>query len=381
MRGHSRPVTFVLFGPGGKSLFTCGKDKLVIAWSVPEGERLVQYEGHQGAVWGCSVSGDGRFMLSCGADNMVILWDVACAQQVTKVQLPGVARYVEWAPGLGQQRFVACSNKFMGHAAAVSMWRFGYGWGLGGLGWEPPTQLFSIEEPTLPSAALQVAWTGPAGDKLCSVHDSGEVLFWDSSSGILAGKLDVHKGPVSQVAFPMDRRLMASCGRNDMEVKLWDLMNEIHDDEPAGCEEGSEQPPKRQVATLLQSFTSDRPLNCVALRPTLVREEAFAWVGAVLGGLEPTRRHCCDALAGGGQDARDVALVGAGADGQFEPQLLRLGAGENFHAVELDDRRGRRGHFGPIHTVALSLCGTLCASGSEDGNVRLRELPSLAIRG
>ncbi|CAE7246800.1 PVA22 [Symbiodinium pilosum] len=38
LQGHSRPVTYVAFDATGKTLYTCGKDKLVIAWTVPEGE-------------------------------------------------------------------------------------------------------------------------------------------------------------------------------------------------------------------------------------------------------------------------------------------------------------------------------------------------------
>lgn len=31
-------MTYIAFDDSGKVLYTCGKDKLVIAWSVPEGE-------------------------------------------------------------------------------------------------------------------------------------------------------------------------------------------------------------------------------------------------------------------------------------------------------------------------------------------------------
>ncbi|CAE8623946.1 unnamed protein product, partial [Polarella glacialis] len=94
-------------------------------------------------------------------------------------------------------------------------------------------------------------------------------------------------------------------------------------------------------------------------------------------------------LAGGGQDARDVALVGAGSDDQFEPIPLRLApdaSGESptpglelCPATGIWDPKLRKGggHFGPLNALAFSPDGSWCASGSEDGFVRLREMPGL----
>mmetsp|Transcript_61500 Transcript_61500/g.146696 ORF Transcript_61500/g.146696 Transcript_61500/m.146696 type:complete len:630 (-) Transcript_61500:161-2050(-) len=377
LRGHSRPVTFVGFDPTGAYLFTCGKDKLVIAWSVSDGQNARQYEGHEGAVWACSVSGDSRLLLSCGADALVILWEVATAAMVTQVRLPGVVRAVEWAPGLAGQRFVTSSNKFKDKPAAISLWALGLQQGP-----ETPCKMFSIEEPILPSTATQVAWAGPTADKLCSVHDNGEVHFWDAATGALISRLQAHKGPCSMIYFPMDRRLMASCGRQDMQVKLWDLSETAGDaEEPAGCEEGGEQPPPKSSgsgtfrARLLQTYTSDRPLNAVAVRPGLRYEQATLRNPGI----------AVDCAVGGGQDARDVALVGSTSDAQFEPQLLKLGDPTSSFGddavdmlpgeADVEGAKGRRGgHFGPIHTLAFSLDAALIASGSEDGNVRVREV-------
>jgi len=208
----------------------------------------------------------------------------------------------------------------------------------------------------LPSVATQVAFAGSEGMLICSVHTSGEVLFWHANSGELMGRLDAQDGPCSMVAFPMDRSLMASCGRNDMLVKLWDLSG--------GVAPGQ--------VKLLQSHQSDRPLNAVALRPSLSRSE-------VISAISGCSRVSCDCLIGGGQDARDVALVGAGTDDQFEPLPLRMGEGTELVGWQIpgsEEPRGKGGggHFGPIHALAFAVDAGLCVSASEDGNVRLREL-------
>lgn len=146
---------------------------------------------------------------------------------------------------------------------------------------------------------------------------------------------------------------MATCGRVDMQVKLWDL--------GVGVAPGQ--------AVLLRSCLSDRPLNAVAVRPSLSREQ-------VLIAAADARR--CDCLAGGGQDARDVALVGAGTDDQFDPLPLRVGSEaevlEEYFVPGSEERHKGGGHFGPIHALAFCMDGALCISGSEDGNVRMREL-------
>lgn len=358
LQKHSRPVTFVTLDPSGKVLFTCGKDKVVIAWSCPDGEFLKWYEGHRGAVWACSVSPDGAYLLSCGADNLILLWDTVTAQQLAEVQMPGVVRCVEWAlPKAGQRslqrRFVTCSHSFKSRPAALAVLEFG-GQPTAEGGAAEARRLLTVEEPTLPSGASQVAWAGPGAAQICSVHVSGEVLFWHAGTGQVLARLTAHEGPVSQVAFPQDRSLMATCGRTDMQVRLWDVA-------AVGTPSGR--------ATLLRSFQSDRPLNAVALRPLLSREEAAA------GARDPRQ---CDCLVGGGQDAREVALVGAGTDDQFDPLLLRLGDAPGAleaHSTPGSEDRGKcGGHFGPIHALAFAADGTWCASGSEDGNVRVREV-------
>jgi translation initiation factor 3 subunit I len=359
---HSRPVTAVTLDPVHNNvLFTCAKDKLILAWGIPEGEFIRSYEGHRGAVWSCSVSPDGLLLLSSGADNMVILWQVATATQLAEVQMPGVARCVEWQPeppsstSFLRWRFTVCSNSFSKRPAMLAVMEFEQADGQLKRT-EPNTLMGPVEEPTLPSAASQVAWAGPSCEHICSVHTSGEVLFWSAASGNLVGRLQAHEGVTSQVAFSNGRDLMASCGREDCEVKLWDLRQ--------GCASD-------QVAQL-QHCKSDRPLNSVALRPSLAAAEVASRCAAAASSCGP-RTAIVDVVIGGGQDARDVALVGAGADGQFDPVMLRLGVGSDLEEYEEDKGRGG-GHFGPIHTLALWAKGALCVSGSEDGNVRLRDL-------
>ncbi|CAE7206088.1 TIF34 [Symbiodinium sp. CCMP2592] len=365
LQGHSRPVTYVAFDAAGKTLYTCGKDKLVIAWSVPDGECLRKYEGHRGAVWACSLNNDEGLLLTCGADNFVLLWEAASANLLYEVELPGVVRCVEWSHGLCL-RFACCCNGFKAKPAAVSVFE------LSTLGAAVSSRCCtSIEVPTLPSAATQVAWAGPYWEWLCSLHDGGVIIFWNALTGSELTRLTAHKEMVSRIAFPNEGRLMVSCGRQDMEVRLWCLAREKEDNEGSDFEDLEGENPEPE---LMRNFVCDRALNCVAVRPSLTFADAAS---------EDAEGGDCTVLAGGGQDARDVALVGAGTDvDQFEPLPLRFARVSDSGAPGLehcpaegpwDPKLRKGGHFGPIHALAFSPDARICASGSEDGNVRLRE--------
>merc|ERR1712107_290473 len=72
----------------GNFLFTCGKDKMVLAWDLRNGpkegaaprrmEAHRTFAGHDGAVWGLALLPAPRNLLvSGGADGTVMLWNTA----------------------------------------------------------------------------------------------------------------------------------------------------------------------------------------------------------------------------------------------------------------------------------------------------------------
>eukprot|EP00434_Breviolum_minutum_P022635 symbB.v1.2.019974.t1/scaffold1632.1/size108648/14 len=303
LQGHSRPVTYIAFDETGKVLYTCGKDICCIGVVC-----LRKYEGHRGAVWACSYlnNNDESLLLTCGADNYVLLWQAESAEILC--ELPGVVRCVEWSHLLSL-RFACCCNGFKAKPAAIEVFEF-----INFNGAMTSKRCASIAVPKLPSAATQVAWAGPYREWLCSVHDAGLVIFWNAVTGSEMARLSAHEDAVSKIAIPnSDGRLLATCGRQDMEVRLWCLARPESDEEESDFDDMDGGKP---MPELMRNFTCDRPLNCVAIRPSLTFQQA-ATQDAEGGG--------CMLLAGGGQDARDVALVGAGTDvDQFEPIPLRF---------------------------------------------------------
>lgn len=340
LRGHERPVTFIMWNRDCNLLFTCGKDKIVCVWSFPDGECLGNYSGHSGAVWACSVTADSRWLVTSGADRLVIVWEARTSRELARVELPGVVRCVEWA-GVGAEaaaeppateRFVTCHNRFGSHPAALGVWRFDG---------EAIEQLLAIT--TLPTPASQVRW-GLSDELVASSHDNGELCFWRADTGVEVKRLKAHEEGISKFDFSVDRQLVATAS-HDKTVMVWDLA--------------------KDDGKLLYKGETDRPLNAVAMGP-------LTYSAAT--GVPSGRPSGCRVIAAGGQDARDVALSGSAVE-QFGTVLFCLGSDEQLPG-KLQADGVTKGHFGPVHTLAFAMDGSAIASGSEDGCVRIHMFDS-----
>lgn len=347
LQGHERPVTCITINRDGNLLFTCAKDKRVCVWSFPDGDCLGSYDGHNGAVWGCSVTASSKWLVTCGADRLVIVWEARTSTSVARVELPGVAKGVEWAllndgdagesdDAPKQERFVTCHNKFGSQPAALTIWRF-----------DGDTAIEEVSRITdLPTAATYVRW-GKKDETLVSAHENGELHFWCAATGAALRQLKAHDSLLNKFDFSSDRELVATASA-DMVVKLWDLG------------EGSE-------GTLLFQTKTDRPLNTVALGP-ITRSDVV--------GPAADRPERCTVIAAGGQDVRDVTTTSSTTD-QFENLMFRLST-EDTVPGELQGMGTMKGHFGPVHTLAFTADGGAFASGSEDGCVRIHSFDAKA---
>jgi len=279
--------------------------------------------------------------VTCGADRLVIVWEARTSLQLTKVELPGVAKFVEWAGGNAEgdtgdtEKFVTCHNRFAKIPASLTVWTFD--------GTEA-TKGLEVSLENVSGVPNQVRW-GKDDATLVSCHDNGEIIFWSSTDGTMQRSFKAHEASASKFDFSTDRTLLATCSL-DMHVKLWDLT--VGNDEP------------------VFSVKADRPLNGVSLGP-MSREQFLK---------RPPPVECC-VIAGGGQDPRDVAISGKTSE-QFETLCYRLGTTADNGVTTLDVVAAMKGHFGPIHTLAWSSDGSAFASGSEDGCVRVHFTTSVS---
>lgn len=258
------------------------------------------------------------------------------------MELPGVARFVEWASASARdaspdsERFVTAHNRFGSHPASLTVWQF-----------DGTSIEQQIRISTLPTPATQVRW-GKDNQLLASSHENGELIFWQANDGTEVRRLKAHDSLLSKFDFSSDGQLVATAS-TDMKVKVWDL--------GPGCE-----------GTLLYQAETDRPLNAVMLGP-LTRDAAVS--------AASERPEKCTVIAAGGQDIRDVALSNSTSD-QFNTLLFRLGTDSNVPSTLQPDGEAK-GHFGPVHTLAFASDGLAMASGSEDGCVRLHVFDAAAL--
>jgi hypothetical protein len=75
-KAHNSQVTGVAFSKDGKTLATCGNDKMVKLWEVPTGKAIKDFAGHKEDVDAVVITPDGQIVASvCLRDSTVRIWD------------------------------------------------------------------------------------------------------------------------------------------------------------------------------------------------------------------------------------------------------------------------------------------------------------------
>ena len=74
---HKDAILDLQFSPDGKTLATCGYDRLIKLWDVETGQLIRELKDHSDAVYGVAFSPDGTLLASGSADRAVKVWQVA----------------------------------------------------------------------------------------------------------------------------------------------------------------------------------------------------------------------------------------------------------------------------------------------------------------
>jgi len=154
--GHSAEVTSVAFSPDGTQLVSGSVDTTIRLWNVDNQQEIARFNGHSGAVNSVSFSPNGSRLASGSADQTVRVWIISTRQQ---------------------------ERMLTGHTDAVTSVAFS------------------------PSSTLPL---------LASGSDDHTIRLWELITGteVLGGPLTFHEGPVRDILFSYNGRLMVSVSEN-----------------------------------------------------------------------------------------------------------------------------------------------------------------------
>lgn len=295
-------------------------------WRQCHGE-LRQFARPRGAVNAAVFSPDGRLVAAAGEDRAIWIWET----------------------GTG-----AVSRKLAGHAAAVS----------------------------------DLCFT-PDSRRLASVGDDGVTSIWDVETGARLGELRDHTRPPTTMAMSTSGSLLATAGREDAAVNLWDLSSyELVQSLALGPAEKIAFSPdearlavagrdghirvwRRDQQTGWQTQTSFRAHDDIA------RDVAWSSDGARLatGGADRLVK------VWNTSDWTEVATLGPLKNSVysvcFSPNNERLAVAERDQPVRIWDIASGsvdvelRGHTSLVTTAAFCPDGWRLLTASDDGTVRL----------
>jgi len=252
LKGHTRPITQVVFNREGDLLFTASKDQKVTLWRTVDSSRLGVYTA-SGALRSISVSADSRFLATAGADEFVHVFDVKTGQILATYQDIVSIVDVNWnAPA---DKLLVVTDQVRGAQTHIYIFK-----------WDAERHVLintkDVAE-VLPRVRVTQAKWGPLDETIFITTDSGEFYVYSCAQNKIIKNWKPHTNVVTSLVFDRYKLLMMTSSKDGTAI----LYN-------------------ARTYETLKTYTTGRPINACSISP--VKDEV---------------------LLGGGQEARDVTTT------------------------------------------------------------------------
>merc|ERR1712010_392762 len=235
LKGHTRPLSCVLFNRDSDLLFTCAKDQIPTVWYAKNGERIGTYNGHTGACSKLSMNADSSLLITGSADMSAKLWDVQTGHCMytwkhrTPVRAVGIA--------LGDMQVLTVNDPVMQSKPTVFIYDLDKD-DLDGMRSEPVREMLGHEQ------KINNAFWGPLNESIFSCSDDGTVRTWNPENGKEIGRIRAHEKGIQTMAFSKDFTHFITASL-DHTAKLFDT----------------------ETQKVLKTYTTNAPVNAVAINP------------------------------------------------------------------------------------------------------------------
>ncbi len=328
LNSHSDQVLIAACSKDGRSLACADSDFTIHVWSDPRSGK-VQYvlQGHSDEVRALAYANDGSRLASAGADRVVHIWDMTTGQLIAGPN-PRARHCVAL---LGENTLLSTAGATL-HA------------------WETESRTAAWVPPA--DSVYSVA-TSPDGKFFATGGPTLDVQLWNAAERKLEATLTHTRGPIVNLTFSNDSRILATASITDSLIWVWQI----------GLPE---------AILVIPEAAESSTLEALVFHPTM------KWLA--VGGL--------DWLATGGSDGalclwdldrrEKIASVPEGVTSvAFDPTGRFLAAGSLKQRVALYDVKDMRktldlaGHQDRIGAVRFSPDGSWLVSGSDDCTIRV----------
>jgi WD40 repeat protein len=191
----------------GNTLLASGADGVIRIWDVSSGKLKRTLTGHTNAIYEAELSPDEKLIASSSRDTTVRIWDYASGRELH--------RYTAFKCSVKAVAFSPEGNLLAaaGNDGVIKVLDVGSGREL--------LSLVHTDSGDVDTSVYSLAF-GRDGRTIFAGNGDGTISEWSVRSGKETNTWKAHTETVIALALSPDRKMLASDGYNEANVKLWD---------------------------------------------------------------------------------------------------------------------------------------------------------------